>query len=274
MSDIRLHEIVTRAVVGRGDRRVVWSHTAPAEGADSVLGVHLSNVRLSVEDESGVASLRLSVVCDLWCTHGEETRVQRLTCTHTEPAVVELNARVVGETETKVSLARSVRCTHAAAAEGQLVLGLEATVVVEVTGMARFWIKTYDLVAGLEASDESAGSFSESSSLSSTSGTSGTSGTYTESDEELEEETELEGEAERAAGEATGSEQEEAEAESDGLDDLATLAGRPLAQQAPPRPLLSEPPKRREAAPSRRASVISHFQQSSGSSRVSVIQGH
>lgn len=272
MSDIRLHEIVTRAVVGRGDRRVVWSHTASAEGADSVLGVHLSDVRLSVEDESGEAQLRLSVTCDLWCTHGDETRVQRLTCSHTEPAAINLDARVVGETETMASLVRSARCTQAEVTDGQLVVGLEATAAVEVTGLARFWIKTYDLVAGLDASGESIESVGESSSFSSTSESSGSSGTYSEGDEELEEEAELEGEAVLAAGEETGGAQE-AEGD-DGLDDLASLAGRPITQEAPPAPLLSEPPRRREAAPSRRASVISHFQQSSGSARVSIIQGN
>ncbi|MFZ5827517.1 MAG: outer spore coat protein CotE [Bacillota bacterium] len=264
MSDIRLHEIVTRAVVGRGDRRVVWSHTAPAEGADSVLGVHLSQVRLNVEDESGEASLRLSVVCDLWCSHGDETRVQRLTCTHTEPATIDLEARVVGETTTRASLVRSVRCTEAAVEDGQLVLGLEATVAIEVTGLARFWIKTYDLAAGLDADGESFQSFTESSSASSTSETTGACS-------EEDEESELEEEAILAAGEATGTAGEE---ETGLLDDLASLAGSPLTQPAPPQPLLSEPPKRSEAGSTRRATVISHFQQSTGSSRVSIIQGY
>lgn len=160
MSDVRLQEIVTRAVVGRCDRRVVWSHGAAAEGVLSVLGVQVNSANLVVEDRKGEASLRLSVTCDLWCATGEQTRVQRLVCTYSEPATVPVTARVVGETETSAELIRGVRCTRAEVREGQVEVTLEANVALEMTGLARFWIKTYDLLAGeseVTGSDDSVG---------------------------------------------------------------------------------------------------------------------
>ncbi|MFZ5817810.1 MAG: outer spore coat protein CotE [Bacillota bacterium] len=229
MSDVRLQEIIARAVVGRGDRRVVWSHAAPAEGADSVLGVHVTQVKLKVEEQDGEAALRITATCDLWCSHGEKTEVHRLTCSHTEPATVRLSGSLIGEAETSASLVRGPRCIRAEVEDGQLAITLECDVAVEVVGMARLWVKAYDLLE-----EESGEEVSDSSSVSEISLS------------------------------------EEVESESEELEGLATLAGElPPAKEPDLVPAISEV----RPVP-RRAPVISHFQQSSGSSRISIIQGH
>lgn len=243
MSDIRLQEIVTRTVVGRGDRRVVWSYSAPAEGADSVLGVHVSNVCVEVEEDCERA-VRLQATCDLWCAIGDETRVHRVVCIHHEPVEVEMTARVIGETVAQATLMRGARCIQADVQEDQLTMTLEATIALEVIGLARLWIKTYDLVDGLAEYDESADSLGESSS-SSLSESDG-SGDYTEEDEE----------------------------ESEELDDLATLAGTAVDPIAGPERTLPEKRPGWEGQGSRRSTLISHFQQSSGTGRVSIVQGN
>jgi hypothetical protein len=234
LSDIRLHEIVTCAVVGRGDRRVVWSHAAPADGAESVLGVHVSHVNLSVEEDGGEAALRIKSTCDLWCSCGDETRVHRLTCVHTEPCKVKLHARCLGETETKARLVRDVRCVVASIEDGKLCLTLEADVCMEVTGMSRFWVKCYDVDP-----EESGDMLSDSSSCSSSFSCDDLSGSVSH-DGELSEE-----------------------------EDYASVrsAVRPEPPAVPPERVTRE-------QPSRRASVISHFQQSNIGSRVSIVQGH
>lgn len=273
MSDIRLQEIVTRAVVGRGDRRVVWSYEAPLAGADHVLGVHVGRVELSVEDEGNEPIIRVSAECDLWLSSGDETRVHRLTITQSEPVRVRLYARVVGETDTTASFARGVRCLQADIQDGELRMTLETEVAVEVTGLARFWIKAYDLFDDLSDGAETDDSLSSSDSSSST-----------VSDEYLTEQSSVSG----TVGEVTGD-----------LDELATLATvEPVGVSEPQhlsagrfRPELehhaagdmrphsehvlvgTRRPVRQPGVP--RQSLVCHFeQQVFGPSHVSVVQGH
>lgn len=245
MSDIRLQEIVTRAVVGRGDHRVVWSHAAPAEGADNVLGVHVSKFSLSVEDGDGEPTVRVSATLELWCTSGAESRVHRITCTHRQPTPIRLNARVVGETEVTATLVRGVRCTEADVRDGELNLTMEADVVVEVSGMARFWVKAYDLSDELDAS-ESGDSLGETSSAS-----------HSESSSDYER-----GEEESGSG-----------LEYDEMDEYATLRANEEVRPQPSVLVVDDLQPGREFQP-RRGSVISHFQQSASPSRVSIVQGH
>lgn len=145
MSSIRLQEIITRAVVGRCDRRVVWTHTAPADGAECVLGVHVSSPQLTVEGGPGGPQVRLVAVCEVWCAAGDETRVERITCTHTEPADVPLVAQVVGETQTAGRLLRGARCLEAEVRDGLFHLTVETHIALEAVGMARLWVKAFDL---------------------------------------------------------------------------------------------------------------------------------
>lgn len=75
VSDSRLQEIVTKAVVGRAERRMTWSHTVPAEGVTSVLGVHVTGATVAVKDEGGHPMVDVLVDCDFWCAHQKHTKV-------------------------------------------------------------------------------------------------------------------------------------------------------------------------------------------------------
>jgi len=74
VSDSRLQEIVTKAVVGRAERRVSWGHSVPAEGVTAVLGVHVTNATVAVKDQDGRPMVDLLVDCDLWCQNGKNTK--------------------------------------------------------------------------------------------------------------------------------------------------------------------------------------------------------
>lgn len=240
MSSIRLQEIVTRAVVGRCDRRVVWSRSAPAADADCVLGVHVSSTDVTVEPGPEGPEVRLTAVCEVWCGTGDNTRVERLTCTHTEPANVPLVARVVGEVETTGRLVGGVRCVEAEVRDGLIQVTLESRIALEATGRARLWVKAYDLLADAEA-DEADSSVSSDTSDSSLSTSEPVSGFAVEPVEEPEEVAEPVIEAEEVQPEP----------------ELATLNGM-RTRTSPPQ--------------SRRTTAVSRFQRYSGLARVSVVQ--
>ena len=75
MSDSRLQEIVTRAVVGRAERRMSWSHTVPAEGITGVFGVHVTDSTVGVKESNGRPVVDMIVDCDLWCGTQKNTNV-------------------------------------------------------------------------------------------------------------------------------------------------------------------------------------------------------
>lgn len=75
MSESRLQEIVTRAVVGRAERRMTWSHTVPAEGVTGVYGVHVTESTAAVKDKDGRPVVDVIVDCDLWCGTNKNTKV-------------------------------------------------------------------------------------------------------------------------------------------------------------------------------------------------------
>ncbi|MEW8977990.1 MAG: hypothetical protein AB2385_06250 [Symbiobacterium sp.] len=239
MSSIRLQEIMTRAVVGRTDRRVVWSHSAPAEGVECVLGVHVSNTSLAVEPGAQGPEVKLTALCDVWCDTGNGTRVERLTCTHTEPAAVPVVAQVVGEVETCGRLVGGVRCTSAEVRSGRIEVTLESHIALEATGRARIWVKAYDLLANGEA-DEEDNLLSTDASDSSTS--TGEQAPLVDLEEE-----------EVARDRAETADELEPEPE------LATLnAARRRLSSPPPSP--------------RRTTAVSRFSRYSGVSRVSIVQ--
>jgi len=245
LSSIRLQEIVTRAVVGRCDHRVVWSRSAPAKDAECVLGVHVSSTDVTVEPGPEGPEVRLTAVCEVWCGTADGTRVERLSCTHAEPANVPLVAQVVGEVETTGRLIGGVRCIEAEVRDGLIQVTLESRIALEVTGRARLWVKAYDLLADGEIEDlDSSVSSDTSDSSASTSGP--------------------------ALGYAASPEEEPVEAEEPDVTeepDVAVAAVEPEAEMA----TLNGVRGRTSPAP-RRTTAVSRFQRYAGLARVSIVQ--
>lgn len=145
MSDSRLQEIVTRAVVGRAERRMTWSHTVPAEGVSGVLGVHVSDSTVAVKESDGRTVVDVIVDCDLWCGSSKSTKVLRCTCRNTETTKVRTAGTVLGEREVRGRLLGAPRATGVDVAGGKVTIHMEAEYVVEMSALARMWVKAYDL---------------------------------------------------------------------------------------------------------------------------------
>ncbi|MBP2017829.1 hypothetical protein J2Z79_001214 [Symbiobacterium terraclitae] len=244
MSSIRLQEIVTRAVVGRCDRRVVWSRSAPAEDADCVLGVHVSSTAVTVEPGAEGPEVHLTAVCEVWCGTADRTRVERLTCTHAEPANVPLIAQVVGDVETTCKLVGGVRCVEAEVRDGLIQVTLESRIALEAVGRARLWVKAYDLLTDGEVEDLDSSVSSDFSDSSAS--VSEPAGAFAP---EVVAEHEAIVEPDEVAAEA------EAEVEPQPEEHVATLNG-----------------VRQHSAPEPRRTAVSRFQRYSGLARVSIVQ--
>jgi hypothetical protein len=178
VSDSRLQEIVTKAVVGRAERRMSWSHTVPAEGITGVYGVHVTDATVAVKESDGKPLVDVIVDCDLWCGTIKHTKVMRCTCRGTETVGVRTVGQVIGDSDMSVRLSGPVRATGVSVADGQITLSLEADVIVEVSALSRMWVKAYDLEDDVlddlsddySSTDSSSGSSSGSEASSSYSG--------------------------------------------------------------------------------------------------------
>ena len=178
MSDSRLQEIVTKAVVGRAERRMSWSHTVPAEGITGVYGVHVTDSTVAVKATEERPVVDVIVDCDLWCGTSKHTKVMRCTCRGTESVSMRTHGQILGETDLSVRLAGPVRATGVSVADGQITLSLEADVIVEMSALSRMWVRAYDLEdESFDDSDDYTTDSSSSSSDSRTDSSSTDSGT-------------------------------------------------------------------------------------------------
>lgn len=145
MSESRLQEIVTKAVVGRAERRVAWGHAVPAEGVTGVLGVHVTNSAVAVKEENGRPVVDLLADCDLWVATEKSTKVLRCTCRNTATLDVGIHGRVLGDQDLRAALLGAARAVGVKVSDGKVNLQLEADVSVEIAALTRMWIKAYDL---------------------------------------------------------------------------------------------------------------------------------
>lgn len=145
MSDSRLQEIVSLAVVGRAERRIAWRHTLAAEDVKNVLGVRVSGSSLKVKDDDGQTAATVTVSLDLWCANDKETSVIRTKSSCTQSVPVKLVGRVMGGREARGVLLGGARSTGVKVEGGQIVLSLEADVALEITATARMWVRAYDM---------------------------------------------------------------------------------------------------------------------------------
>lgn len=145
MSDSRLQEIVTKAVVGRAERRMSWSHTVPAEGITGVYGVHVTDSTVAVKATEENPVVDVIVDCDLWCGTSKHTKVMRCTCRGTESVLLRTVGQILGDTDLTVRLVGPVRATGVSVSDDQITLSLEADVIVEMSALSRMWVRAYDL---------------------------------------------------------------------------------------------------------------------------------
>jgi hypothetical protein len=154
VSDSRLLEIVARAVVGRAERRVTWSHTVAADGVTGVLGVHITDSAVAIKEKDGKAVVDVLVDCDLWCGSKKQTKVLRSTSRHTETVNIRSTGTLIGECEMNAKLAGLARATGVEIGEDGVTIQMELDVSVEMAGMTRMLVRAYDLGVDLEDVDD------------------------------------------------------------------------------------------------------------------------
>lgn len=154
MSDSRLQEIMIRAVVGRAERTLTWCHKLAASDAKQVLGVRVGKTAVAVVTEEGQPLAELTVDCDLWCSGGEGTKVIRTRCRCLQEVPVSLRGELLGEAESQIKLVGGPRSTGVRVEGESIYIDFEATVQVQVTALARLWVRAYEAeLLGPEAAD-------------------------------------------------------------------------------------------------------------------------
>lgn len=145
MSEGRLQEIVTKAVVGRAERQVKWTQTVPADGVTGVYGVHVTGYEIEVELVDGRPVVNCTVQADLWCGTGGATKIMRVQADHTEGVTVRTVGRVLGQREIRARLVGPAKVTGVEVQNGTIHLGLVAELVVELSGTTRLAVRAFDV---------------------------------------------------------------------------------------------------------------------------------
>jgi hypothetical protein len=145
VSEGRLQEIVTKAVVGRAERRVSWTHTVPADGVTGVFGVHVTGYELEVEMVDGRPVVTIAVDADLWVGTGGLTKILRIHGEQTEGVNVRTVGKVLGQREIRARLVGPARATGVDVQNGTVHLNLDAELVVEMSATARLMVRAFDL---------------------------------------------------------------------------------------------------------------------------------
>ncbi|HLO02713.1 MAG TPA: hypothetical protein VK191_06365 [Symbiobacteriaceae bacterium] len=145
MSEGRLQEIVTKAVVGRAERQVKWTQTVPADGVTGVYGVHVTGYEIEVELVDGRPVVNCAVQADLWCGTGGATKIMRIHAEHTEGVNVRTVGKVLGQREIRARLVTPAKVTGVDVQNGAIQLGLVADVVLELSGTTRLAVRAFDV---------------------------------------------------------------------------------------------------------------------------------
>lgn len=145
MSEGRLQEIVTKAVVGRAERQVKWTHTVPADGVTGVYGVHVTGYEIEVELADGRPVVNCTVQADLWCGTGGATKIMRVQAEHTEGVNVRTVGKILGQREIRARLVGPAKVTGVDVQNGAIHLGLVADLVVELSGTTRLAVRAFDV---------------------------------------------------------------------------------------------------------------------------------
>lgn len=145
MSDNRLQEIITRAVVGRTERTVSWCHRMASDDMTQVLGLHISKCDVDCETEEGQTLVQLLLHVDLWCSNGDETKVLRARSRSLQEVPIRLTNEILGDADSHVMLVSGPRSVGVRVEGDLLYIDFEATVQVEVHAVTRLWIASYEM---------------------------------------------------------------------------------------------------------------------------------
>lgn len=147
-----LLEIMTDAVVGRGEHTLTWCHRVAAPEVTQILGVRIGNVATATRTEQGVPLAELTVDADLWVQSPAGTKVLRTRCRTVHEVPVSLRPSAQGEPIYEVSLVGGPRTTGIRTEGEAIYVDFEATAAVTARGPARYWVRAYQ--EGESAADQ------------------------------------------------------------------------------------------------------------------------
>jgi len=138
-----LLEIMTDAVVGRGEQTLTWCHKVAAPEVTQILGVRIGDVATAVRTDRGLPLAELTVDADLWVQSPSGTKVLRTRCRTVHEVPVSLRKTAQGEPSYELSLIGGPSTTGIRTEGDAVYVDFEAAVAVTATGPARYWVKAY-----------------------------------------------------------------------------------------------------------------------------------
>jgi len=141
-----LLEIISEAVVGRGEVTLNWSHQVNAQDVSQVLGVRVGQTDCTLRNEASTPQADIALEADLWCLGSEGTAVLH-TRSHTVQEVsVALRGTLVSEPSYHLRLVGTPRATGVHVEGETLHVDFTATVEVEARALTRYWVRAEDHV--------------------------------------------------------------------------------------------------------------------------------
>lgn len=141
-----LLEIISEAVVGRGEVTLNWSHQVTAQGVSQVLGVRVGQTNCTLRQEGSAPQADISLEADLWCLGSDGTSVLH-THSHTVQEVsVDLRGTLVGDPTYHLRLVGTPRATGVHVEGESVHVDFSATVEVEARALTRYWVRAEDHV--------------------------------------------------------------------------------------------------------------------------------
>ncbi|MBP2017835.1 hypothetical protein J2Z79_001220 [Symbiobacterium terraclitae] len=141
-----LLEIISEAVVGRGEVTVNWSHQVTAQGVSQVLGVRVGQATCALKHEGNGPQADITLEADLWCLGSGGTEVLH-TSSHTVQEVsVSLRGTLVSDPSYHLRLVGTPRATGVHVEGETIHVDFSATVEVEARALTRYWVRAEDHV--------------------------------------------------------------------------------------------------------------------------------
>ncbi|WP_374713729.1 hypothetical protein [Symbiobacterium terraclitae] len=141
-----LLEIISEAVVGRGEVTLNWSHQVTAQDVSQVLGVRVGQASCELRHDASSPQAEVTLEADLWCLGSTGSSVLH-TRSHTVQEVsVAVRGTLVSDPSYHVRLVGNPRATGVRVEGETIHVDFTATVEVEARALTRYWVRAEDHV--------------------------------------------------------------------------------------------------------------------------------
>lgn len=142
----RLVRLTTRSVCGQSSVVCRATHFVPIAGAvDEVLGVKITDARVSAQMEDMTAHVLVTYTLNVWYAEADRTAIACQEVADKPSTTIEPWGEVQGEAEPTVVLRRGPQITGAHSTDGGIRVEVESYVGVEVTANMRVWVQAFSV---------------------------------------------------------------------------------------------------------------------------------